>query len=94
MGVERAVAEDAAILSAIGIVTAFAVLLLMLVITLVARWVSLKVTVGAAEPTEGPGSPDPGDETQARDRALAAALAVTALLAARPASAGSEAEPG
>ena len=94
MGVERAVAEDAAILTAIGIVTAFAVLLLMLVITLVARWVSLKVTVGVAEPTEAPDSPDPGDETQARDRALAAALAVTALLAARPASTGPEGEPG
>ena len=83
MGLDQAVAEEAAILTAIGIGTAFAVLLVLLAMTVLIRWISVRVAERTAEPTEdGPVQPTQED-TEARNRALAAALAVTALLAAR-----------
>jgi Na+-transporting methylmalonyl-CoA/oxaloacetate decarboxylase gamma subunit len=83
MGLEQAAAEDAAILTAIGIGTAFSVLLLLLVVTLLIRRISDWLAGPTIEPAEGaPGQPAQED-AQARNRALAAALAVTALLAAR-----------
>ena len=86
MGLEPGVAEEAAILTAIGIGTAFAVLLVLLAMTVLIRWISLRVAERTAEPTEdGPDQP-PQEDTEARNRALAAALAVTALLAARGSS--------
>ena len=92
MGLDQGVAEEAAILTAIGIGTAFAVLVLLLVVTVLIRWMSDRVAQRTSEPAEtGPDGPAQQD-TEARDRSLAAALAVTALLAARPRSAGSAAE--
>ena len=94
MGLDQAVAEDAAILTAIGIGTAFAVLLVLLIVTVLTRWILVRVAERTGEPAEDtPGQPTQEDD-EARNRALAAALAVTALLAARPRSAGSAGERG
>ncbi|MDP6421328.1 MAG: OadG family transporter subunit [SAR202 cluster bacterium] len=76
-----AVAEEAWILTAIGIGTAFAVLLILLVIVAIVRlftakvaprfgWEAVAVPVAEAGPSDA----------ESRNRALAAALAVTALL--------------
>ena len=83
MGLDQAVAEEAAILTAIGIGTAFAVLLVLLAMTVLIRWISLRVAERTAEPTEDGPVQTTQEDTEARNRALAAALAVTALLAAR-----------
>ncbi|MCL0028749.1 hypothetical protein M1N23_01205 [Dehalococcoidia bacterium] len=94
MGFERSVVEDAAILTAIGILAAFSVLLLIFAIVFVARWVSDKLASVAAERTESSVPPAAEDGSQSRGRALAAAIAVTALLATRPDSYGPDSEPG
>ena len=86
MGLDQGVAEKAAILTAIGIGTAFAVLVVLLVMTLLIRWISVKMDGRTAEPTDDAPAQPTQEDTQARDRALAAALAVTALLAARGSS--------
>lgn len=83
MGLEPGVAEDAAILTAIGMGTAFVVLLVLLVMTLLIRWVSVRINGPITEPTDDAPAELAPEDDQARDRALAAALAVTALLAAR-----------
>ena len=90
MGFDPGVAQEAALLTAIGMGTAFAVLLVLLVMTLLIRLTSVRINGVTAEPTEDPPSqptPEdaegPQDEAEARNRALAAALAVTALLAAK-----------
>ena len=83
MGLDQGVAEDAAILTAIGIGTAFAVLLVLLVMTLLIRWISVRMEGRTSEPTDDAPAQPNQEDTQARNRALAAALAVTALLAAR-----------
>ena len=94
MGLDQGVAEDAAILTAIGIGTAFAVLLVLLVMTLLIRWISVRMEGRTSEPTDDAPAQPNQEDTQARNRALAAALAVTALLAARPRSDGSPGEHG
>ena len=94
MGFERSVVEDASILTAIGILAAFSVLLLIFAIVFVTRWVSDKLASVAAEGSEGSVLTDAEDESQSRDRALAAAIAVSALLATRPDSYAPGIEPG
>jgi len=86
MGLEPGVAEEAAILTAIGIGTAFAVLVVLLAMTLLIRWISVRVERRTAEPTDDAPAQPTQEQSQARNRALAAALAVTALLAARGSS--------
>ena len=94
MGLERSVVEDASILTAIAILAAFSVLIFIFAIVFVVRWVSDKLASVAAERSEGSVLTDTEDESQSRDRALAAAIAVTALLATRPDSYGPDSEPG
>jgi len=80
MGVDPAIAEEAMILTAIGMGTAFIVLVLLLVVVSLIgvfnRYVSDDATDSDSKPEE--------EDAEARDRALAAALAVTALRASRP----------
>ena len=85
MGVDPAIAKEAAILTVIGMGTAFVVLVLLLIVILLIgafnRYISDDVTPPAVAESES--EPDEQD-AEARDRELAAALAVTALIASRP----------
>ena len=85
MGVDPAIAEEAAILTAIGIGTAFVVLLLLLIVILLIGVINRRISgeVAPAPQLESGSQPDE-DDADARDRALAAALVVTALRASRP----------
>ena len=84
MTLDQAIAEEAAILTAIGIGTAFGVLVLLLIATMVIRWSSGKFAASGPQPAvDEPEVQTAEEDAEARDRALAAALAVTALLAAR-----------
>ncbi len=85
---------DALVLTAIGIGTAFGVLVLLLVTVLIIRlisWAIDKYTGNKytgngdetpAQPADGPTEPEAGSEN--RDRARAAAIAVTALIETQP----------
>ena len=86
MRLDQGIAEEAAILTAIGIGTAFAVLVVLLVMTVLIRWISVRIEGRTAEPTDDAPARPTREDAQARNRALAAALAVTALLAARGSS--------
>ena len=83
MGVDPAIAEEALILTAIGIGTAFVVLVLLLVVILLIgvfnRYMQDDPPLSATADSQ-----TDEEEAEARDRALAAALAVTALRASRP----------
>jgi len=85
LGVDPAIAEEAAILTAIGIGTAFVVLLLLLIVILLIGVLNRRISgeVVPAPQLESDSQPDE-DHADVRDRALAAALAVTALRASRP----------
>ena len=67
-------ADDAAILTGIGIGTAFGLLVAMIVVITVARLITTHFF-----PTAAPGSSE--SEAEARDKAVAAVVAVTTLLA-------------
>ena len=85
MGVDPAIAKEAATLTAIGIGTAFVVLLLLLIVILLIGVFNRRIS-GEVVPSpqlESDLQPDE-DDADARDRALAAALAVTALRASQP----------
>ncbi len=85
MGVDPAIAEEAAILTAIGIGTAFVVLLLLLIVILLIGVVNRRISGEVAPSPHLESDPKPyEDDADARDRALAAALAVTALRASQP----------
>lgn len=80
---------DALILTAIGIGTAFGVLVLLLVTVLIIRLISWAIDKYTGNGDETPGQPtDPPIEPEAgsenRDRARAAAIAVTALIETQP----------
>ena len=85
MGVDPAIFEEALILTAIGMGTAFVVLVLLLVVILLIG-VFNRYFNGDEDQSEtldsDPHSDD--EDAEARDRALAAALAVTALIASKP----------
>ncbi len=85
LGVDPAIVEEAAILTAIGIGTAFVVLLLLLIVILLIGVLNRRISgeVAPAPQLESGSQPDK-DDADARDRALAGALAVTALRASRP----------
>ena len=87
MGVDPAIAKEAAILTAIGIGTAFVVLLLLLIVILLIGVLNRRISreVAPAPQLESDSQPDE-DHADVRDRALAAALAVTALRASRQTS--------
>ena len=85
MGVEPAIAKEAAILTAIGIGTAFVVLLLLLIVILLIGVFNRRISEEVAPSPHLVSDPQPyEDDADARDRALAAALAVTALRASQP----------
>ena len=85
MGVEPAIAKEAAILTAIGIGTAFVVLLLLLIVILLIGVFNRRISGEVAPSPHLESDPQPyEDDADARDRALAAALAVTALRASQP----------
>ena len=85
MGVGPAIAEEAAILTAIGIGTAFVVLLLLLIVILLIGVFNRRISGEVAPSPHLESDPQPyEDDADARDRALAAALAVTALRASQP----------
>ena len=73
---------DALILTGIGIGTSFSVLVLLLVAILVISRVSRLFDRDEREPA--PQEDAPAVDTEARNRATAAAIAVTALLESRP----------
>ena len=73
---------DALILTGIGIGTSFSVLVLLLVAVLVIRQASRLFDGDEQEPA--PPEDVPAVDTEARNRAAAAAIAVTALLESRP----------
>ena len=85
MGVEPAIAKEAAILTAIGIGTAFVVLLLLLIVILLIGVFNRRISGEVAPSPHLESAPQPyEDDADARDRALAAALAVPALRASQP----------
>lgn len=85
MGVDPTIAEEAAILTAIGIGTAFVVLLLLLIVILLIGVFNRRISGEVAPSPHLESDPQPDeDDADARDRALAAALAVTALRASQP----------
>jgi len=85
LGVDPAIAEEAAILTAIGIGTAFVVLLLLLIVILLIGVFNRRISGEVAPSPHLESDPQPDeDDADARDRALAAALAVTALRASQP----------
>ena len=73
---------DALILTGIGIGTAFSVLVLLLAAVLVIRQVSR--LLNRDEQESAPQEDAPAVDAEARNRATAAAVAVTALLESRP----------
>lgn len=73
---------EALILTGIGIGTAFGVLVMLLVAVLVIGWVS--GLLNRDEPEEAPVEEEGFEDTEAKNRATAAAIAVTALLESRP----------
>ena len=76
MGFDPGVAQEAALLTAIGMGTAFAVLLVLLVMTLLIRLTSVRINGVTAEPTEDPPSqPTPEDAEGPQDEAEARLLA-------------------
>lgn len=75
---------DALILTGIGIGTSFSVLVLLLVAVLVIRRVSRLFDKEDQEELASQEEDAPAVDTEARDRATAAAIAVTALLESRP----------
>jgi Na+-transporting methylmalonyl-CoA/oxaloacetate decarboxylase gamma subunit len=87
VGVDPAIAEEALILTAIGMGTAFAVLVLLLAVILLIGVIN-RYFNGNEEQSEtldsDPHTDDEDVDEEARDRALAAALAVTALIASKP----------
>ena len=92
---------DALVLTAIGIGTAFGVLLMLLVIVLLIRLISWgidKYTGDDDSPEEAMESTDPRIESGAgsenRNRARAAAIAVTALIESQPHLGRRPREPG
>ncbi len=72
---------DALILTGIGIGTAFSVLILLLVTVLIIRLVSKLINRDEQDPSSAEETPD---DAEARNRATAAAIAVTALIESRP----------
>ena len=82
--IDQELAKEAAILTGIGMGTAFSLLVLLIIIIVLIRSFSARI-LGGQGVTQPP-QPDPA----ARDKALAAAIAVTALLA----SPGRTASPG
>jgi Na+-transporting methylmalonyl-CoA/oxaloacetate decarboxylase gamma subunit len=83
VGVDPAIAEEALILTAIGIGTAFVVLVLLLIVILLIGVFNRYLQDDPPLSTASDSQPDEQDP-EARDRALAAALAVTAIRASRP----------
>ncbi len=84
-----AVVEEAWILTAIGIGTAFAVLLILLGLIASIKLFSERLAPRFGwEATSSPDSQAAPPDAESRNRALAAALAVTALLEARPEAPG------
>ena len=82
---------DALVLTAIGIGTAFGVLVMLLVTVLLIRLISWAIDRYFGdddtpdEPVEAPDSPiDSGADLENRNRARAAAIAVTALIESQP----------
>ncbi len=75
---------DALILTGIGIGTSFSVLVLLLVAVLVIRQVSRLFDKEDQEELASQEEDAPAVDTEARNRATAAAIAVTALLESRP----------
>lgn len=75
---------DALILTGIGIGTSFSVLVLLLVAVLVIRQVSRLFDKDDQGEPASQEEDAPAVDTEARNRATAAAIAVTALLEARP----------
>ena len=73
---------DALILTGIGIGTAFSVLILLLVAVLIIRLVSR--LINKDEQDSASQEEPPAADTEARNRATAAAIAVTVLLESRP----------
>ena len=75
---------DALILTGIGIGTSFSVLVLLLVAVLVIKLVSRLLDKDDQEELASQEEDAPAVDTEARNRATAAAIAVTALLESRP----------
>ena len=75
---------DALILTGIGIGTSFSVLVLLLIAVLVIRQVSRLFDKDDQEEFASQEEDVPAVDTEARNRATAAAIAVTALLESRP----------
>ena len=73
---------DALILTGIGIGTAFSVLILLLVTVLIIRLVSKLINRDEQDPSSA--EEGSADDAEARNRATAAAIAVTALIESRP----------
>ena len=72
--IEQAIAEEAAILTGIGMGTAFALLILLMVVIVVVRHLSARILGRAAAQAAA-------TEAEARDKALAAVIGVAALRA-------------
>jgi Na+-transporting methylmalonyl-CoA/oxaloacetate decarboxylase gamma subunit len=85
VGIDPAIAEEALILTAIGMGTAFVVLVLLLVVILLIGVINRYFNNDDDQSTTVDSDPHTDEEdVEARDRALAAALAVTALIASKP----------
>ena len=76
--IERAIVEDAAILTGIGIGTAFGLLAFLLIVIQLVHWFSVFVLTAGAERAARRSA---AAEADAHDKALAAAIAVSAWLA-------------
>ena len=85
MGVDPTIAGEAATLTAIGMGTAFVVLVLLLIVISLIGVFNRRISDDAApSAVVKSGSQPTQEDVEARDRALAAVLAVTALMASRP----------
>ena len=76
--IEQGLVDDAAILTAVGIATAFGMLVLMMVVIVLGRMVSTRILAGAARRAAKRAA---ASDAASRDKALAAVVAVSALLA-------------
>ena len=76
--IEQGIAEDAAILTAIGIATAFGLLVVLMVVIFVGRILTVRILAGEALRAARRAAES---EATSRERALAAVIGVSALLA-------------